>query len=323
MDNSGVCLANATVCNGSSCVVPESNFNAILSTVLSTVLTSLLALVMFSMGCNVEIKKFLGHVKRPWGICIGFLCQFGIMPLTGFILSVAFDILPVQAVVVIIMGCCPGGTSSNILAYWVDGDMDLSISMTTCSTVLALGMMPLCLLIYTKLWVNSGMIVIPFDNIGISLVALIVPVSIGIFVNHKWPRQAKIILKVGSITGALLIVLIAVIGGVLYQSAWIIEPKLWIIGTIFPLAGYSLGFFLARLAGQSWDRFSDRAFQVPNGCSGNRDAEHAAVLHHRPALLHPRGAEPRVHLPPHLQRLPALSGRSICRNIRGIQEMVW
>lgn len=125
MDNSGVCLANATVCNGSSCVVPESNFNAILSTVLSTVLTSLLALVMFSMGCNVEIKKFLGHVKRPWGICIGFLCQFGIMPLTGFILSVAFDILPVQAVVVIIMGCCPGGTSSNILAYWVDGDMDL------------------------------------------------------------------------------------------------------------------------------------------------------------------------------------------------------
>lgn len=44
-----------------------------------------------------------------------------------------------------------------------------SISMTTCSTVLALGMMPLCLLIYTKLWVNSGMIVIPFDNIGKSL----------------------------------------------------------------------------------------------------------------------------------------------------------
>ena len=54
------------------------------------VLTILLALVMFSMGCNVELKKFLGHIKRPWGICVGFLCQFGIMPLTGFILSVAF-----------------------------------------------------------------------------------------------------------------------------------------------------------------------------------------------------------------------------------------
>ncbi|KAM9674459.1 ileal sodium/bile acid cotransporter [Dama dama] len=254
MDNSMVCLANATVCNGTSCLVPESSFNAVLSAVLSAVLTILLALVMFSMGCNVELKKFLGHIKRPWGICIGFLCQFGIMPLTGFILSVAFDIIPIQAVVVLIMGCCPGGTSSNILAYWVDGDMDLSISMTTCSTLLALGMMPLCLLIYTKMWVDSGMIVIPYDNIGISLVALVVPVSLGMYVNHKWPRKAKIILKIGSITGAVLIVLIAVVGGVLYQSAWIIEPKLWVIGTIFPIAGYSLGFLLARIAGQSWHR---------------------------------------------------------------------
>ncbi|XP_059935767.1 ileal sodium/bile acid cotransporter [Mesoplodon densirostris] len=254
MNNSTVCLANATVCDGVSCVVPEDDVNTTLSVVLSTVLTILLSLVMFSMGCNVEIKKFLGHVKRPWGICVGFLCQFGIMPLTGFVLSVTFDILPIQAVVVLLMGCCPGGTTSNILAYWADGDMDLSISMTTCSTLLALGMMPLCLLIYTKMWADSGIIIIPYDKIGISLVALVVPVSIGMFVNHRWPHKAKIILKVGSITGALLIVLIAVVGGVLYQGAWIIEPKLWAIGTLFPLAGYSLGFFLARIAGQSWHR---------------------------------------------------------------------
>ncbi|XP_055965988.1 ileal sodium/bile acid cotransporter [Sorex fumeus] len=254
MTNLMECPAEATVCKGDSCVRPPSNFNEILSVTLSTVLTILLAMVMFSMGCNVEIKKFLGHIKRPWGICVGFLCQFGIMPLMGFILSVAFDILPVQAVVVLIMGCCPGGTSSNILAYWVDGDMDLSVSMTTCSTLLALGMMPLCLLIYTKMWADAGTIVIPYDNIGTSLVALVVPVSFGIFVNHKWPQKAKIILKIGSIAGAILIVLIAVIGGVLYQSAWIIQPKLWIIGTLFPVAGYSLGFFLARIAGQPWHR---------------------------------------------------------------------
>lgn len=85
----------------------------------------MLALVMFSMGCNVELKKFLGHIKRPWGIIVGILCQFGIMPLLGFTLAFAFDVLPIQAVAVIIMGCCPGGTASNILAYWLDGDMDL------------------------------------------------------------------------------------------------------------------------------------------------------------------------------------------------------
>ncbi|XP_074841763.1 ileal sodium/bile acid cotransporter [Carettochelys insculpta] len=248
------CSVNATICKGTSCVLPEDNFNRILNTILSTILTVLLALVMFSMGCNVEIKKFWGHIKRPWGIFVGFLCQFGIMPLTGFVLSLIFNVLPVQAVAVLIMGCCPGGTSSNILAYWIDGDMDLSISMTTCSTLFALGMMPLCLFVYTKMWTETESIVIPYDSIGISLVALVIPVSFGIFINHKWPQKAKIILKAGSITGLALIVIIAVVGGILYKGSWIISPQLWIIGTIFPAAGYTLGFLLARVAGQPWHR---------------------------------------------------------------------
>ncbi|XP_068950243.1 ileal sodium/bile acid cotransporter [Petaurus breviceps papuanus] len=248
------CSSIATVCDGDSCVLPESNYNKVLSTVLSTVLTIMLAFVMFSMGCNVEIMKFWAHIKRPWGIIVGFLCQFGIMPLTGFLLSVAFDILPIQAVAVLIMGCCPGGTASNILTYWTDGDMDLSVSMTTCSTLLALGMMPLCIYIYTKMWTDGGTIQIPYNSLGISLVALVVPISVGIVVKNKWPKKAKIILKVGSISGAILIVVIAVTGGILYQGSWIIHPKLWVVGTLFPFIGYLLGFFLAWIAGQSWQR---------------------------------------------------------------------
>ncbi|XP_053560884.1 ileal sodium/bile acid cotransporter-like [Bombina bombina] len=248
------CPENATICNGTSCLQPPDNFNMILNIVLSTVITILLALVMFSMGCTVEFKKFWGHIKRPWGIIVGFLCQFGIMPLAGFILSLCFNILPIQAVVVLIMGCCPGGTSSNILAYWADGDMDLSLTMTTCSTLLALGMMPLCLFVYTKKWVDSNSIVIPYDSIGISLVTLVVPVGLGMFVNYKWPKQAKIILKVGSIAGTILIVIIAVIGGVLYKGSWAIDPKLWILGTIFPAIGYFFGFGLAYISNLSWRR---------------------------------------------------------------------
>lgn len=70
--------------------------------------------------------------------------------------------------------------------------------------------------------------------------------------------------QIGSITGAILIVLIAVVGGILYQSAWIIAPKLWIIGMLFPLAGYSLGFLLARIAGQSWHRYGVLINQTGN-----------------------------------------------------------
>ncbi|CAJ0948903.1 unnamed protein product, partial [Ranitomeya imitator] len=70
-----------------------------------------------------------------------------------------------------------------------------NISMTTCSTLLALGMMPLCLFLYTKTWVDSNSVIIPYDSIGIALVSLVVPVGFGMFVNYKWPRVAKIILK--------------------------------------------------------------------------------------------------------------------------------
>ncbi|KAM3862176.1 ileal sodium/bile acid cotransporter [Diretmus argenteus] len=247
------CRSEATICSGTNCLVPPGEFNAILSLVLSTVLTVMLAMVMFAMGCTVDTVKLWGHIKRPWGIVIGFLCQFGIMPFTAFALSLAFNLLPVQAVVVIIMGCCPGGSSSNIICYWLDGDMDLSISMTACSSILALGMMPLCLFIYTSMW-TTDTFPIPYDSIGITLVSILIPVGLGMYLKYKRPLLAKKILKVGSIVGFILIILIAVVGGVLYQSSWTISPSLWIIGTIYPFIGFGLGFCLARFAGQPWYR---------------------------------------------------------------------
>ncbi|XP_055071024.1 ileal sodium/bile acid cotransporter [Misgurnus anguillicaudatus] len=249
-----VCPANATICSGTSCLMPPNRFNEVLGVVMSTVMTVMLAMVMFSMGCTVEAKKLWAHIRRPWGIVIGFLCQFGIMPFTAFALSLAFNVLPIQAVVIVIMGCCPGGSSSNIICYWLDGDMDLSISMTACSSILALGMMPLCLLIYTSIWTSADALQIPYESIGITLVSLLVPVGLGMLVKSKWPEIAKKILKVGSVVGMILIVVIAVIGGVLYQSSWTIAPSLWIIGTIYPFIGFGLGFLLARFVGQPWYR---------------------------------------------------------------------
>ncbi|KAK0146926.1 Ileal sodium/bile acid cotransporter [Merluccius polli] len=241
--NNVTCPQNATVCSGADCLVPPSDFNAILSVVLSAVLTVMLAMVMFAYGLH-----------GPGGIFIGFLCQFGIMPFTAFALSMAFNVLPVQAIAIIIMGCCPGGSSSNIICYWLDGDMDLSISMTACSSILALGMMPLCLLIYTSAWTSSETIQIPYDSIGITLVALLVPVALGMYLKHKKPLLAKKILQIGSILGFCLIIIIAVVGGVLYQSSWTISPSLWIIGTIYPFVGFGLGFLMARFVGQPWFR---------------------------------------------------------------------
>ncbi|XP_003790075.1 solute carrier family 10 member 6 [Otolemur garnettii] len=220
-------------------------------TVLSAVMVGLL---MFSLGCSVEIQKLWSHIRRPWGIAVGLLCQFGLMPFIAYLLATSFALKPVQAVAVLIMGCCPGGTISNIFTYWVGGDMDLSISMTACSTVAALGMMPLCLYVYSSSWNLQQNLTIPYQNIGITLASLLIPVAIGIYVNYRWPKQSKIILKVGAIVGGILFLMVAIAGVLLVKGLWNSDVTLLTISFIFPLIGHIAGFLLALLTHQSWQR---------------------------------------------------------------------
>ncbi|XP_048220230.1 solute carrier family 10 member 6 [Perognathus longimembris pacificus] len=225
-----------------------------LQLVFTVVTAVMMGLLMFSLGCSVEVQKLWLHLRRPWGIAVGLLCQFGLMPLTAYVLALSFSLKPVQAIAVLIMGCCPGGTISNVFTFWADGDMDLSISMTTCSTVAALGMMPLCLYLYTWSWELAQNLTIPYQNIGITLVCLAIPVAFGVYVNYRWPKQSKIILKVGAIVGGILLLLVTVAGVVLAKGFWNSDTTLLTISFIFPLIGHVAGFLLALLTHQSWQR---------------------------------------------------------------------
>ncbi|XP_014994245.2 sodium-dependent organic anion transporter [Macaca mulatta] len=225
-----------------------------LELVFTVVSTVMMGLLMFSLGCSVEIRKLWSHIRRPWGIAVGLLCQFGLMPFTAYLLAISFSLKPVQAIAVLIMGCCPGGTISNIFTFWVDGDMDLSISMTTCSTVAALGMMPLCIYLYAWSWSLQQNLTIPYQNIGITLVCLTIPVAFGVCVNYRWPKKSKIILKIGAIVGGVLLLVVAVAGVVLAKGSWNSDITLLTISFIFPLIGHVMGFLLALFTHQSWQR---------------------------------------------------------------------
>ncbi|KAM9825147.1 ileal sodium/bile acid cotransporter-like [Syngnathus typhle] len=277
------CLSEATICSGDNCLVPTNNFHSTLSLALSIVVTVMLAIIMFSMGCAVEAPKLWRHLRRPWCIVIGFLFQFGIMPFTAFALSLAFNVRPLEAIVIIILGCCPGGSISNIISLYLDGDMDLSISMTTCSTILSLGMMPLCLLVYTSTWTTSGNIQIPYDTIGLTVAAIVVPITGGIYIKHKWPHMAQMILKVGAVTGFSFLVIVSVIGAVLYEHSWIFNPSLWIIGAIYPFIGFGMGFLLARFVGQPWYRC--RTIGVETGFQNSQLCNTIIQLSFSPAEL--------------------------------------
>nr|XP_020843991.1 solute carrier family 10 member 6 isoform X2 [Phascolarctos cinereus] len=226
--------------------------------IFSVFLAVMLIVLMFSLGCTVDIKKLWSHIRRPWGIAVGLLCQYGLMPLIAYVLAISFSLPPVQAVTLLMLGCSPGGTLSNLLTYWADGDIDLSISMTACSLIMATGMMPLCLYLYTRSWdLERNKLILPYQNIGIALLCFLIPVAFGIFVNFKWPKQAKIILRVGSVVGVLLLVVIIVASGILMKGSWNADSPLLVISFMFPLMGYVFGFLLALLAHQPWKSISD------------------------------------------------------------------
>nr|XP_056711782.1 sodium-dependent organic anion transporter [Euleptes europaea] len=250
-NNSSSSLASA---NGTSDWNEQREESTLYRLVVSVTVTLVMALLVFSLGCTTEVKKLWDNIKRPWGIAVGMMCQFGLMPLMAYILAISLGTTTTQNVAILILGCCPGGSISNLFTYWVDGDMDLSITMTTCSTIAALGMMPLCLYIYTYSWELADGIPIPYQTIGTSLLSLIIPIACGIFVNHRWPKHSKIIAKVGSILGATILVVISVTDILLFQYFLNLDLSIVTSSAVLSFIGYTGGFLLALITCQSWPR---------------------------------------------------------------------
>ncbi|XP_040333468.1 hepatic sodium/bile acid cotransporter isoform X2 [Herpailurus yagouaroundi] len=117
---------------------------------LSVILVFLLLIIMLSLGCTMEFSKIKAHFWKPKGLAIALIAQYGIMPLTAFSLGKVFQLNNIEALAILVCGCSPGGTLSNIFSLAMKGDMNLSIVMTTCSTFCALGMMPLLLYVYSR-----------------------------------------------------------------------------------------------------------------------------------------------------------------------------
>ncbi|XP_078252899.1 sodium-dependent organic anion transporter-like [Rhinoraja longicauda] len=263
-----------------------------------------LLLIMLSMGCTVDLKKLWAHCKRPWGLAIGVACQFGFMPLIAFILNMSFKLEHASATAVLLMGCCPGGVISNILSYWTDGDMDLSIFMTVISTILATGFMPLNLFIYSSTLTQgsnnankspqASPIAVPYQEIGITLVSLIIPIVFGIFIARKWPKQSKILLKVGTSVGAVIILIIAVTTSLLYQRARKADLSLLAIGAINPFIGYTAGFVLAVIVQQSWKRCRTIAFET--GAQSGQICVTILTLSFKPEILKLMFAYPAIYI---------------------------
>ena len=177
---------------------------------------------MLGMGCSINFNDCWKIAKRPFMIMVGVLCQFLIMPCIALALGKIFSatISEYQALIILLMGCSPGGSLSNIMSIWIDGDVNLSVTMTLTSTVLSLGMIPLLLLIMKPAITDSD-IEIPFDSIAITLVMLMVPLGIGLFLGwwEKTKKLAEWIKKISGALGVVLIIANLVMAFIMYPNA--------------------------------------------------------------------------------------------------------
>ena len=150
-----------------------------------TVISPLLGVIMFGMGLTLRWDDFRVVFSRPRDIIVGCLAQFTVMPLLAFVLARLFQLDEALAVGVVLVGCCPGGTASNVITFLARGDLALSVGMTGVSTLLAPVMTPLLV------WLLAGQTV-DVDVLGMLLSILwvvILPIVAGLVVKRLWPSQ--------------------------------------------------------------------------------------------------------------------------------------
>lgn len=224
-------------------------------------LALMIVIIMLGMGASLTIDDFRAVARKPRGVLIGFLSQFGLMPFIAFSIATVLGFPPAFAIALILIGCLPGGTTSNMFTYFSRGSVALSISMTTASTLMAIVMMPLLLNLYTTGFtaqITEAMraagdereFIIPTREIIQSLVAVLIPVALGMFIRRKWPDWAKTAEDTAGFMAIIVILYLigtAVVrhGGIFLRTP--IEIYLGAIGV--GLVGFFFGYWFSRAWG--------------------------------------------------------------------------
>ena len=245
-------------------------------------ITILLGIVMFGMGMTLKLSDFKLVFQRPRDVLIGALAQFTIMPLLAYLLAKGFNLPPELAAGVILVGTCPGGTSSNVMTYLARGDVALSVSMTMTTTVLAPIVTPLLTWQLAGAWVDISLSAMMMSILQV----VILPIVLGLVINSLFEQQVQKAVKVLPVISVIAIVLI--VGGVVAVSAQkIMETGLLIMAVVIchNLLGYSTGFLLAKAL--HMELAKAKAISIEVGMQNSGLATSLALLHFGPAAAIP------------------------------------
>lgn len=249
-------------------------FPNLLSHVQPKLINYLLGLVMFGMGLTLNLQDFKIVFSRPRDVIVGCLAQFTIMPLLAWGLSRLFSLDEALTLGVVLVGCCPGGTASNVITYLAKGDLALSVGMTGVSTLLAPFLTPILT------WLLAGKTVdVNIVSMFLSILwVVILPIVVGFIVKRLWPKftEATVAYLPAVSTLAIAFIVAIIISANAHK---LLLGGFVIVGVVMlhNLSGLGLGYLIGR-----WLKLSSpkrKAVSIEVGMQNSGLASSLATIH--------------------------------------------
>lgn len=249
-------------------------FPDLLRQIRPTVINYLLGVVMFGMGLTLNLRDFKIVFSRPKDVIAGCLAQFTVMPLLAWGLTRLFQLDEALALGVVLVGCCPGGTASNVITFLAKGDLALSVGMTGVSTLLAPFLTPLLT------WALAGKSVdVEVASMFLSILwVVILPIVIGLVVKWLWPRFTERTTDYLPAFSSLAIAFIVAII-IAANADKLLAGGLMIVLVVMlhNVCGLGLGYLIGRLLGLSDPK--KRAISIEVGMQNSGLASSLATIH--------------------------------------------
>lgn len=242
----------------------------------------LLGLVMLGMGMTLAPADFRRVARRPAAVAIGTGLQLAIMPLVGFALGRALDLPPALAAGVVLVGACPGGTASNVVTWLARGDVALSVSLTTVSTLLAPVATPALTALYVGAWIPVPAAAMMRDVAAIVLV----PVAAGVALNAlAGQRLTRVTRALPALSVAAIVAIIAIVVALNRERLAELVLPAAVAVVLHNAFGLALGWTGARVLGRS--PIEARTIAIEVGMQNSGLAAALAAVHFPPAAALP------------------------------------
>ncbi|REJ08295.1 bile acid:sodium symporter family protein [Halobacillus trueperi] len=242
----------------------------------------LLGIIMFGMGLTLSKQDFQEVFKRPKDVAIGVGAQFTLMPLLAFLLVTILPVSTEVAIGVILVGCCPGGTSSNVMTYLSKGDTALSVSITAVSTLLAPLFTPLLVWVFASQWlpVSAG-------DLFVSIVKVVlIPILLGLIVQAIFKNKVQATVKALPLVSVISIVaIVAAVVSVNQSQIAETGAAIFAIVVVHNLLGYLAGYGLGKLF--NMEPAKQRAISIEVGMQNSGLGASLAAVHFNPLAAVP------------------------------------